>query len=126
MTLMKITISNIYIQKWSCIRDLIIRTGGDERISNFLPWQANGMSALHISAPILAGFEKLTSKGIRTFRGERHEKQKNTIMRIVKLLSYYGMVEVEDVIRIARGFISIPKRRSRKILQRTWPSGMLF
>ena len=37
-------------------------------------------------------------------------------MRIVKLLSYYGMVEVEDVIRISRRFISIPKEEIIKIL----------
>jgi hypothetical protein len=37
-------------------------------------------------------------------------------MRVVKLLSYYGIVEVEDVIRVSRRFITIPKEEVVKIL----------
>jgi tritrans,polycis-undecaprenyl-diphosphate synthase [geranylgeranyl-diphosphate specific] len=98
--------------------DLIIRTGGDERISNFLPWQANGNEcAAYFCAPFWPEFRRIDFlRAIRTYQTREHERQKNTVMRIVKLLSYYGMVEVEDVIRISRRFISIPKEEIIKIL----------
>jgi len=98
--------------------DLIIRTGGDERISNFLPWQANGNEcAAYFCAPFWPEFRRIDLlRAIRTFQTREHERQKNTIMRVVKLLSYYGMVEVEDVIRISRRSITIPKEEVVKIL----------
>ncbi len=99
--------------------DLIIRTGGDERISNFLPWQANGNEcAAYFCAPFWPEFRHIDLlRAIRTFQTREHERQKNTVMRIVKLLNYYGMVEVEDVIRISRRFIAIPKEEIIKILR---------
>jgi tritrans,polycis-undecaprenyl-diphosphate synthase [geranylgeranyl-diphosphate specific] len=98
--------------------DLIIRTGGDERISNFLPWQANGNEcAAYFCAPFWPEFRKIDLlRAIRTFQTREHERQKNTVMRVVKLLSYHGMVEVEDVIRVSRRFITIPKEEVVKIL----------
>ncbi len=98
--------------------DLIIRTGGDERISNFLPWQANGNEcAAYFCAPFWPEFRRIDLlRAIRTFQTREHERQKNTIMRVVKLLSYYGKVEVEDVIRISRRSITIPKEEVIKIL----------
>ncbi|HMB45660.1 MAG TPA: polyprenyl diphosphate synthase [Candidatus Methanoperedens sp.] len=98
--------------------DLIIRTGGDERISNFLPWQANGNEcAAYFCAPFWPEFRRIDLlRAIRTFQTREHERQKNTIMRVVKLLSYYGKVEVEDVIRISRRSITIPKEEVVKIL----------
>jgi tritrans,polycis-undecaprenyl-diphosphate synthase [geranylgeranyl-diphosphate specific] len=98
--------------------DLIIRTGGDERLSNFLPWQANGNEcAAYFCAPFWPEFRRIDFlRAIRTYQTREHERQKNTVMRIVKLLSYYGMVEVEDVIRISRKSIVIPKEEIIKIL----------
>ncbi|MCZ7391971.1 MAG: polyprenyl diphosphate synthase, partial [Candidatus Methanoperedens sp.] len=98
--------------------DLIIRTGGDERLSNFLPWQANGNEcAAYFCAPFWPEFRRIDFlRAIRTYQTREHERQKSTVMRIVKLLNYYGMVEVEDVIRISRRFISIPKEEIIKIL----------
>lgn len=98
--------------------DLIIRTGGDERISNFLPWQANGNEcAAYFCAPFWPEFRRIDFlRAIRTYQTREHERQTNTVMRIVKQLSYYGMVEVEDVIRISRRFIAIPKEEVIKIL----------
>jgi tritrans,polycis-undecaprenyl-diphosphate synthase [geranylgeranyl-diphosphate specific] len=98
--------------------DLIIRTGGDERLSNFLPWQANGNEcAAYFCAPFWPEFRRIDFlRAIRTYQTREHERQKSTVMRIVKLLSYYGLVEVEDVIRISRRSISIPKEEIIKIL----------
>ncbi|MDP2767228.1 MAG: polyprenyl diphosphate synthase [Candidatus Methanoperedens sp.] len=98
--------------------DLIIRTGGDERISNFLPWQANGNEcAAYFCAPFWPEFRRIDFlRAVRTYQTREHERQKNTVMRVVKLLSYYGKVEVEDVIRISRRFIAIPEEEIVKIL----------
>lgn len=99
--------------------DLIIRTGGDERLSNFLPWQANGNEcAAYFCAPFWPEFRKIDLlRAIRTYQTREHEKNKSTVIRIVKLLSYYGKVEVEDVIRISTQTINIPKNEVTKILK---------
>lgn len=49
--------------------DLIVRSGGDERTSNFLPWQANGNeAAVFFSAPYWPEFRKIDFlRGIRTY-----------------------------------------------------------
>ncbi len=98
--------------------DLIIRTGGDERISNFLPWQANGNEcAAYFCAPFWPEFRRIDLlRAIRTYQTREHERQKNTIMRIVKLLSYYGKVEVEDVYRISQRSINVPKKEIVKMV----------
>jgi len=91
--------------------DLIIRTGGNERLSNFLPWQANGNEcAAYFCAPYWPEFRRIDFlRAIRTYQRREHERRRNIIMRVVRLLSYYGKVEVEDVIRISKRFIKIPK-----------------
>ncbi|MBU3967709.1 MAG: di-trans,poly-cis-decaprenylcistransferase [Euryarchaeota archaeon] len=98
--------------------DLIIRTGGDERISNFLPWQANGNEcAAYFCAPFWPEFRRIDlMRAIRTYQTREHERQKNTVMRIVKLLSYYGKVEVEDVYRISQRSINVPKKEIVKMI----------
>ena len=98
--------------------DLIIRTGGDERISNFLPWQANGNEcAAYFCAPFWPEFRRIDLlRAIRTYQTREHERQKNTIMRIVKLLSYYGKVEVEDVYRISQRSINVPEKEIVKMV----------
>lgn len=83
--------------------DLIIRTGGDERMSNFLPWQANGNEcAAYFCAPYWPEFRKIDFlRSIRTFQTREYEWQKNTVRRIVRLLRHTGQVEVEQVIRMS-------------------------
>jgi tritrans,polycis-undecaprenyl-diphosphate synthase [geranylgeranyl-diphosphate specific] len=53
--------------------DLIIRTGGEVRTSNFLPWQANGSSCpVHFCAPYWPEFSRVEFLGaIRTFQACR-------------------------------------------------------
>ena len=83
--------------------DLIIRTGGDERMSNFLPWQANGNEcAAYFCAPYWPEFRKIDFlRSIRTFQTREYEWQKNIVRRIVRLLGASGQVEVEQVIRMS-------------------------
>lgn len=98
--------------------DLIIRTGGDERISNFLPWQTSGNEcAAYFCAPFWPEFRKIDFlRAIRTYQTREYERQKNTIIRIVKMLRFYGKVEAEDVINISKRFIDIPKSEVVAIL----------
>lgn len=62
--------------------DLIIRSGGDERTSNFLPWQANGNeAAVYFSAPFWPEFSRVDFlRGLRTY-GHRDESWRQTRIR---------------------------------------------
>jgi tritrans,polycis-undecaprenyl-diphosphate synthase [geranylgeranyl-diphosphate specific] len=59
--------------------DLIVRTGGDERTSNFLPWQANGNeAAVYFSTPYWPEFRKIDFlRSIRTYE-HREESWRQT------------------------------------------------
>jgi len=56
--------------------DLIIRTGGETRTSNFLPWQANGNEcAAYFCAPYWPEFRKIDFlRAIRTAQARKHLK----------------------------------------------------
>ena len=62
--------------------DLIIRTGGDERTSNFLPWHANGNeAAVYFCAPYWPEFRKIDFlRAIRTYES-REESWRETKSR---------------------------------------------
>jgi tritrans,polycis-undecaprenyl-diphosphate synthase [geranylgeranyl-diphosphate specific] len=64
--------------------DLIVRSGGDERTSNFLPWQANGNeAAVYFSAPYWPEFRKIDFlRGIRTYEHREHDRRRNRIQRV--------------------------------------------
>jgi len=68
--------------------DLIIRSGGDERTSNFLPWQANGNeAAVYFSAPYWPEFRRIDFlRGLRTY-GHREESWRQTRIRRARALS---------------------------------------
>jgi tritrans,polycis-undecaprenyl-diphosphate synthase [geranylgeranyl-diphosphate specific] len=54
--------------------DLIIRTGGEIRTSNFLPWQANGNEcAAYFCAPYWPEFRKIDFlRAIRIAQARKH------------------------------------------------------
>jgi tritrans,polycis-undecaprenyl-diphosphate synthase [geranylgeranyl-diphosphate specific] len=105
--------------------DLIIRTGGDERISNFLPWQANGNEcAAYFCAPYWPEFRKIDFlRSVRTYQTREHERQKNTVLRIVKLLSSTGYVEVYQVVNMSRRAADITSEEVFIILKELSGSG---
>jgi tritrans,polycis-undecaprenyl-diphosphate synthase [geranylgeranyl-diphosphate specific] len=105
--------------------DLIIRTGGDERISNFLPWQANGNEcAAYFCAPYWPEFRKIDFlRSVRTYQTREHERQKNTVLRIVKLLSSTGIVEVDQVVKMSRRAVDITSEEVFIILKELSGSG---
>jgi tritrans,polycis-undecaprenyl-diphosphate synthase [geranylgeranyl-diphosphate specific] len=99
--------------------NLIIRTGGDERVSNFLPWQSCGNEcAAYFCAPFWPEFRKIDLlRAIRTYQMREREKRRNTILRIVHLLAACGQVEAEEVIRISRKILHLPQEEIRRLLK---------
>jgi tritrans,polycis-undecaprenyl-diphosphate synthase [geranylgeranyl-diphosphate specific] len=68
--------------------DLIVRTGGDERTSNFLPWQANGNeAAVFFCAPFWPEFSRVDFlRGIRTYESREESWQRTRTERAVALV----------------------------------------
>jgi len=68
--------------------DLIVRSGGDERTSNFLPWQANGNeAAVYFTAPYWPEFRRIDFlRAIRTY-DYREESWRQTRIRRVRALA---------------------------------------
>lgn len=69
--------------------DLIIRSGGDERVSNFLPWQANGNEcAAYFCAPFWPEFRKIDFlRSIRTYQARLAELKRKEQHRTTRFLS---------------------------------------
>jgi tritrans,polycis-undecaprenyl-diphosphate synthase [geranylgeranyl-diphosphate specific] len=67
--------------------DLIIRTGGDERTSNFLPWEASGNEcAIYICAPYWPEFRKVDfMRAIRSYQLREREHRVKYAMKLIKI-----------------------------------------
>ena len=83
--------------------DLIIRTGGDERTSNFLPWHANGNeAAVYFCAPYWPEFSKVDFlRGIRTYESREESWQQSKIDRAVALAGAVGRLEIKEATALA-------------------------
>jgi tritrans,polycis-undecaprenyl-diphosphate synthase [geranylgeranyl-diphosphate specific] len=70
--------------------DLVIRTGGDERVSNFLPWQANGSEcAAYFCAPFWPEFRKIDLlRSIRVYQARKAERRQEQSYRISKVVNF--------------------------------------
>ncbi|WP_122089517.1 polyprenyl diphosphate synthase [Halalkalicoccus subterraneus] len=83
--------------------DLIIRTGGDERTSNFLPWHANGNeAAVFFCAPFWPEFSKVDFlRAVRTYQHREASWQRTKTQRALALvgaLSDVDLPKARDVI----------------------------
>ena len=80
--------------------DLIIRTGGDTRVSNFLSWQANGNEcAAYFCAPFWPEFRKIDLlRSIRVYQSRMTAHHQNNMQRAANFVSAIGKVEVDDVL----------------------------
>ncbi|WP_101294584.1 polyprenyl diphosphate synthase [Halegenticoccus soli] len=83
--------------------DLIIRTGGDERTSNFLPWHANGNeAAVYFCAPFWPEFSKADFlRGIRTYESREASWQRTRTERAVALVRALAGVELAEARSVA-------------------------
>ncbi|MFB6104756.1 MAG: polyprenyl diphosphate synthase [Halobacteriaceae archaeon] len=68
--------------------DLIVRTGGDERTSNFLPWHANGNeAAVYFCTPYWPAFsESDFLRAIRTYEAREESRRQARVQRALALL----------------------------------------
>ncbi len=78
--------------------DLIVRTGGDERTSNFLPWQANGNeAAVYFCTPYWPEFRKIDFlRSIRTYQNREATWREARARRALALLKAIGEPELQD------------------------------
>jgi tritrans,polycis-undecaprenyl-diphosphate synthase [geranylgeranyl-diphosphate specific] len=86
--------------------DLIIRTGGDERTSNFLPWHANGNeAAVYFCAPYWPEFSKTDLlRGIRTYQHRQESWRRTRARRALALVRTLGSADATEARRILGRF----------------------
>lgn len=72
--------------------DLIIRPGGDERTSNFLPWHANGNeAAVFFCTPFWPEFRRVDFlRAIRTYESRQESWHQTRTQRAITLLRVLG------------------------------------
>jgi tritrans,polycis-undecaprenyl-diphosphate synthase [geranylgeranyl-diphosphate specific] len=86
--------------------DLIVRSGGDERTSNFLPWQANGNeAAVYFCAPYWPEFRKIDFlRGIRTYEHRQASWRRTRARRALALVRALGGAELAEARSVLRRF----------------------
>ncbi len=86
--------------------DLIIRTGGDERTSNFLPWHANGNeAAVFFCTPYWPAFSKRDFlRAIRTYESREESWRRTRARRALALVRAVGGAELSEARAIIERF----------------------
>ncbi|WP_280536625.1 polyprenyl diphosphate synthase [Halopenitus sp. POP-27] len=84
--------------------DLIVRTGGDERTSNFLPWHANGNeAAVYFCAPYWPEFSRVDFlRAVRTYESREESWQRARTDRAAALVRAVAEGEVVEARAVAR------------------------
>jgi len=95
--------------------DLIIRTGGDERTSNFLPWHANGNeAAVFFCAPYWPEFSKVDFlRAIRTYENREQSWRRTRARRALALVRAFGNAELLEARAVVDRFRDALPRRER-------------
>jgi tritrans,polycis-undecaprenyl-diphosphate synthase [geranylgeranyl-diphosphate specific] len=90
--------------------DLIVRTGGAERTSNFLPWHANGNeAAVYFCAPYWPEFSRIDFlRAIRTYESRQESWRRTRAQRAAALVGAVSDVELEEAGRILGQFRGSP------------------
>lgn len=86
--------------------DLIVRTGGDERTSNFLPWQANGNeAAVFFCTPYWPEFRKVDFlRAIRTYQNREKTWRQTRARRALAVVRALGPAEAPEASRVLQRF----------------------
>ena len=81
--------------------DLIIRTGGDMRVSNFLSWQANGNEcAAYFCAPFWPEFRKIDLlRSIRVYQSRMRVHYQKNVCRTERFVNTIRKTEIDDVLK---------------------------
>jgi len=98
--------------------DLIIRTGGDERTSNFLPWHANGNeAAAYFCTPYWPEFRKVDFlRSIRTYESREESWRRTRARRALALVRVLGETEVTEARSVLSRFNDALPRGEREAL----------
>jgi len=98
--------------------DLILRTGGDERTSNFLPWHANGNeAAVYFCTPYWPEFRKVDFlRSIRTYEHRKESWRKTRARRALALVRALGAAEVTEARAVLHRFRGALPSAEREIL----------
>jgi len=98
--------------------DLIVRTGGDERTSNFLPWHANGNeAAVYFCAPYWPEFRKIDFlRAIRTYENREATWRRTRARRALTLVRALGP-ETPQARQILGRFKDTLTRRERQAIE---------
>lgn len=85
--------------------DLIIRTGGDERVSNFLPWQANGSEcAAYFCVPFWPEFRKIDLlRSMRIYQARKAEKRQEHSYRASRVANFLKICKYGENIKLLEG-----------------------
>jgi len=105
--------------------DLIVRTGGDERTSNFLPWYANGNeAAVFFCAPYWPEFSKVDFlRAIRTFESREASWRQARAGRAVALVRAVAREEIEEARAVARRLRgTLPSGRDADVVEEVAPA----
>ena len=83
--------------------DLIVRTGGDERTSNFLPWHANGNeAAVYFCTPYWPEFSKVDFlRAIRTYEAREESWRRARRERAAALVQAVAEMELTEARAVA-------------------------
>jgi tritrans,polycis-undecaprenyl-diphosphate synthase [geranylgeranyl-diphosphate specific] len=94
--------------------DLIVRTGGDERVSNFLPWQANGSEcATYFCAPFWPEFRKIDLlRSIRVYQARKDEKKLEHSYRTSKVINFLRVGNYGEKNEEFGQFLSLKKQEA--------------
>jgi len=86
--------------------DLIVRTGGAERTSNFLPWHANGNeAAAFFCTPYWPEFRKVDFlRAVRTYEHRADSWRTARARRALALVRAMGSAELDEARRVLRRF----------------------
>ncbi len=86
--------------------DLIVRTGGDERTSNFLPWHANGNeAAVYFCTPYWPEFRKTDYlRAIRTYENREASWREHRAQRALALVRALGSAEAPKARKVLGRF----------------------
>ncbi|MFB6308447.1 MAG: polyprenyl diphosphate synthase [Haloarculaceae archaeon] len=99
--------------------DLIVRTGGDERTSNFLPWHANGNeAAVYFCAPYWPEFRKIDFlRAIRTYESREDSWRRTRARRALALVRAFGAAEATEAREILHRFRDALPNREREAVE---------
>jgi tritrans,polycis-undecaprenyl-diphosphate synthase [geranylgeranyl-diphosphate specific] len=98
--------------------DLILRTGGDERTSNFLPWHADGNeAAVYFCTPYWPEFSKPDFlRAIRTYEAREESWRRTRARRAIALLRAGVGAELTEAKQVlARLRSSLPAREQGRV-----------